>query len=127
MPEVQQVGLDQGRELEHPQAIGDAAPIAPDALGKLLLGPPELREQPLVGLGLFHRIQIFAEQVFDQRQFQALGVGRFPDNGGNAGQAGQLGSAPAPLADDELVALADAPDDHRLQNACLLKRCREVS
>ena len=99
-PPRAQVSLDQGRELEQPQTVGDAAPIAPDALGKLLLGPPELREQSLVGLGLFHRIQIFALDVFDERHFQCKLVWNVAHNGGDFIQAGALCRAPTTFAGD---------------------------
>src|SRR3989304_1160342 len=51
-PAGSKIGLDGLGELEKPEAVGDAAPILADALGELLLGPGELRQELLIGLGL---------------------------------------------------------------------------
>src|SRR5262249_7639064 len=120
-----EVFLDLGRELEQSNAVGDAAPITADALRQLLLRPSELREQPLIGLGLFHGIQVFAKEVFHQRQFEALGVSRFPDDRWNLCQSSDFGGAPATLTDDELIALSHSPHHHRLKNAGTPKGRRE--
>src|SRR3989304_9222156 len=105
-PAGSQIGLDRLRELEKPEAVGDAAPILADALCQLLLGPGELRQEFLVGLGLLDRVQILAEQVLDQGELQALGIRRLAYPCGDLLQARELCRAPPPLADDELIPLS---------------------
>src|SRR5689334_5546673 len=117
-----QIGLDRLGQLQKTQAVRDAAAVARDSLGQLFLRPPEFGEQALVGLRLFHRIEVFAEQVLHQGELEGLGVGRFPDDGRNFHYSSHLCCSPTPLADDQLVALAESPDDHRLQHAALLQR-----
>ena len=114
-----QVRLDDLGELQQAQAVGDAAAVALDALGQLFLRPCELGEQALIGLRLFHRVQVLAQQVLHQGQLEALRVGRLADDRGDPGEAGQLGGPPAPLAHDQLVTIAQAPYDNRLQDAAL--------
>jgi len=53
-----------------------------DAPGELLLRPAELAEELFVGLGLIDRIQVFAEQVLDERKLEAFGIGRVADDRG---------------------------------------------
>ncbi len=118
-PSRAQVVLDQRRELEQPQAVGDAAPVASDSLRKLLLRPPELGKQALIGLGLLHRVQVFTQEVLDQCHLEALGIGGVPDDRGNRRQARELCGAPTPLTDDELIALAQPPNHDGLKDSGL--------
>ena len=52
-----------------------AAALA-DGLGEARLGAAEFGHEPLVGLGLFERRQILALQIFDERDFERLGIGK---------------------------------------------------
>ena len=114
-------------ELEQPQAVGDAAAVSPNALGQLFLRPSELGEQPLIRLRLFHRVQILAQQILDERQLEALRVGGLADDRGDPGEARQLGGPPPALADDELIAFAEPPHDDGLQYAALRQVTRQIT
>ena len=93
------------RQSEQPETVGDRAPILADPLGQLLLGPAELREQLLIGLGLLHRVQVLAEEVLDERQLQALGVRSLTHDGGDPLEPSLAGRPPPPLAGDQLPAI----------------------
>ncbi len=116
-PPDAQIRLDLLRKSQESQRVRDRAAVAADPPGELLLSPAELSEQLLVGLGLFDRIQILAEQILDEGELETLGVGRVTNDRGNAFESGLSGGAPAALAGDELVASASPPDDHRLDDS----------
>jgi len=120
---ARKVRLDDVRELEQSHAVGDAAPVALNALRELFLGPAELGEEALIGLRFLHRVQILAEQVLDQGQLEALRVGHLANDRGDVDKAGQLGGPPAALADDQLIAFTNASDDDGLEYAALRQRC----
>ena len=44
-----------------------------------------------------------------------------------AADPGELGCAPPPLPDDDLIALPEPANDHRLEDPGLAKRSREIS
>src|SRR6266540_7499150 len=98
-----QVGLDLVRQPEQPQGVRDGGPVAPDPLRELLLGPAELGQEVPVGLGFLHGDQVFAEQVLDQRQLEALGIGRFPHDRGDPLESGLTCRPPATLSGNELI------------------------
>src|SRR5262249_20427069 len=119
--------LDHARELEQAKAIGDAAAILADALSELFLRPVEFSEKTLIAFRLFHRIEIFTEEVFDECQLERLGIRGVSNNRRDVAQARQAGGAPPPFADDDLELLAMAPDHHRLEQARPLQGCGEVT
>jgi hypothetical protein len=119
--------LDHARELEQAKAIGDAAAILADALSELFLRPVEFSKKPLIAFRLFHRIEIFAEEVFDERQLERLGIRGVPNDSRDVAKAREAGGAPPPLADDDLELLAMAPDHHGLEQARPLQGCGEVT
>src|SRR4029079_5966738 len=125
-PTGAQIRLDGIGQLQKTQAVCDAAPVPRNSLGELFLRPPKLGEQPLVGFRLFHRVQVLAEQVLHQGQLEGLGIGRIPDHGRDSGYSSHLCGTPAALADHQLIGLAEAPDNHGLQEAALLQRLRQV-
>src|SRR5439155_3423451 len=98
------------------ERVRDRAAVPADAPGKLLLRPAELAEELFVGLGLIDRIQVFAEQVLDERKLEAFGIGRVADDRRDALESGLSSGAPAAFASDELIADASAPDDDRLDH-----------
>src|SRR3990170_5530077 len=126
-PSGSKIGLDRLRELEKPEAVGDAAPILADALGELLLGPGELRQELLVGLGLLDGVQVLAEQVLDEGELQALGIRRLAYHCGNLLETRELGCPPAPLSYDQLVPLPGSPDHDRLDDAGLAQGCGKLT
>ena len=103
--------------------VGKAIPA--DALRELLLGPAELTEELVVRLGLFHRVQILAEQVLDQRDLEALDVRRVAHDGRDAREPGLAGGSPATLARNELIGPVHPPNDHGLDHARRLDRRRQ--
>jgi len=119
--------LNHARELEQAKAIGDAAAIFADALSEFFLRPVEFSEKTLIAFRLFHRIEIFAEEVFDERQLERLGIRSIPNDRGDVAQPCEAGGAPPPLADDDLELLAMAPDHYWLEQARSLQGCREIS
>jgi len=119
------ISLDQLGELEQAKAIGHAAPILADALAKLLLRPSEFSEKSLVGLGFFHRVQVFAQEVFYESQLEGLGIGGFSDDRRNASETCHLRGAPAPLTDNYLKLLTKSPHHDRLQHPSALERLGE--
>jgi hypothetical protein len=119
------ISLDELGELEQAKAIGHAAPILADALAKLLLRPGEFSEKSLVGLGFFHRVQVFAQKVFYESQLEALSITGFSDDRGNASETGYLRSAPASLSHNYLKLLTKSPHHDRLQHPSALERLGE--
>ena len=57
-----------------------------------------------IGLGLFHRVQVLAQEVLDERDLEALDVGGVPHDRGDPVEAGLARRSPAPLAGDQLIA-----------------------
>src|SRR5690606_26555741 len=95
---------------------------------------------------LTDRIQVFALQIFDQRDGEGRAIVELADDDGNRREAREPRRLPAPLAGDDLDAAAiglarprvlagapagasvrpASPHDERLQDAWLANRVREV-
>jgi hypothetical protein len=118
------VRLDELGQLEQAKAIRHAAPILADALAKLLLRPGELGEKSLVCLGFFHRVQVFAEEVFYKSQLESLGIAGLSDDRGYARETGHLSSPPASFTHNYLKLLTKSPNHDRLQNTGALEGLR---
>ena len=73
--------------------------------------------EPVEGLGLLHRVQVFAEKILYERQLQALGVGSLADDDRNSLDPRKLRRTPAALSHDDLIAISHSPYDQRLQEA----------
>ena len=71
------------------------------------------------GLGLLQRAQLLALDVLDQGQLEQAVVRDFAHHDGHGGEPRLLRGAPAPLARDDLVALAVAADEDRLHDPAL--------
>src|SRR5947207_3396417 len=93
---------------------------------ELFLRPAELREQLLIGLGLLHRIQILAEEVFHEGDLEALRIGRIPHDSRNTRQTGLARGPPAPFTGNQLITVSVAAHDDWLNHAGGLDRCREL-
>ena len=66
----------------------------------------------------FDRVEVLALEVLDEGELEHVVVGDLrPDDGRNGPQSGFAGRAPASLPRDELVAVFDLPNDHRLEDA----------
>ena len=106
-----------GRQAEQAKGVRDRAALLADTLGELLLSPAECAEELVVCLGLFHRIEVLAQQVLDQGQLEALRVRDLANDRRDAGRARLPRSAPPPLTGDELITGALSPHDDGLNHA----------
>src|SRR4030095_6795928 len=89
---------------EETETVRNRAPILAHSFGKILLGPAELGEQPLIGFRLLDGIQVFAEQVLDEGELEALDIRCIAHDGRNTRQACELGGPPAPPTTHETTA-----------------------
>ena len=85
-----------------------------------------LIDVPLERLGLFDRVEILALDVFDDGQLGHLAIVDVADLHRHLLPVGGLGGAEAALAGDQLVAVADAADHQRLQDAVGANAVRQV-
>jgi hypothetical protein len=97
--------------------VGDRGAVLADRFGQRFLRHRAVVEQPSVGARFVNRVEVLALDVLDEGHLQQLLVGDLADDDRNAQQPGNLCGAPAALAGDDLEALADAPDDDRLDDA----------
>jgi len=117
-------GLDAAGEREQPQQVGHRRAILADRLCHLRLRQPEIVHELLVALGLFHRVEVGALEVLDERQSEERLVVEDLDDRRDLGPAEPSGGTETPLAGDELVALSTRrrPHGDRLQQAVGLER-----
>src|SRR5690349_14001959 len=125
-PSAPEIGLNLLRKPQQPEAVRDRRAILPDSLGQLLLSPRELRQKLLIGLRRFDRVEILAQQVLDERELDALGVGGLSHDRGDPIEPGLARRAPPPLPRDELVRTSDSPNDDRLDDPRGLDRRRKL-
>ena len=102
-PAGPEVLLDRRGQPEEAERVGDGRPVLAEAPGQLLLGPAELGQEALVGLGRLERVQVLPEEVLDQAELEGLGVARLAHDGRHPRQPRLLGGAPAALPDQDLV------------------------
>ena len=103
-----QIGLHRLRQLEQAERVGDMRPALADHLAELALAVAVLVDELLVADRLLERVEVRALDVLDDREFERLLVADVMDDDRHLVQAGPLRRAPAPLAGDDLVALAAA-------------------
>ena len=121
-----------GGQFQQPQPVCHLRPRAADAVRRLLLGHPEVVDQPPVGARLLDRAQVLALDVLDQRQLQLVAVGRLAHGDRHARQARGGRGAQPPLAGDQPVAhgagLAARQLRHqqRLDHSVLAHRLRQL-
>ncbi|MNS93027.1 hypothetical protein D3C72_1271800 [compost metagenome] len=96
---------DGDRQLQQAQQVGHRCARATDGLGGLGMGQRELADQPLQGLGLFERIEVFALDVLDQRHRDDGAVFQLAHHHRHFVQASQLRGAPAAFAGHDLEAV----------------------
>ena len=97
-----------------------------DELAELLLGMAIFVDQPLIGLRLLDRVEVLALDILDQRDFERFVVAELADDRRDFVQPRPLRRAPAPLAGDDLEAVAVRADDDRLDDAARLDRGGEL-
>ena len=117
--------LDARGEFQQPHAVGDGGAALADFLGDVVLAEPEFLGKPLVGDGFFNRVEVFALNVFDEREFEHLLVPGFADDNGRFLEAELFGGAPAAFARDELVFAVAFAHDERLDDAMFADRLHE--
>jgi len=65
-PAQPQVLLDYIRQPQKAQGIRDGGAILANPASQVLLSPPELRQEALVGMSLLKRIQVFPEEILHE-------------------------------------------------------------
>ena len=106
--------LDFARQPQQANHVRDGGSILACPRCDLLVAEVHFRVQPLQRLRGFHRIQVFALDVLDERNFEDPLVRIILDDGRNFDQTSQLGRAQTTLAGDQLVAGAFATNQERL-------------
>jgi hypothetical protein len=117
--------LELAGQIEQPEVVGDGGAVEAHPLTDLLLGQAVV-DQRAEGVGQLHGIQVVALNVLDEGEFEAILAFNVGDDGGNRLAASGARSAPAPLAHDELVAIARAPDHDGLKDAVKPDRIGEA-
>ena len=92
----------------------------PDALGQFFLRVVQPFDQALICLSFFNRVQVFALDVFQQRDFHHLFFGELHDDRGNRLQSCLLTGADAAFTGDQLVAFDRFAQQYRSEDAMLL-------
>jgi len=94
--------LHRFRKLEKAQHVGDMAAALADDPSDLVLVVFELPTERLLTGRFFERIEVFALDVLDDRQFQCFGIADIEDDDGNVVDAGALRGPPTALAGNDL-------------------------
>ena len=113
-------GLNAGSEIEEPQGVGYRRAGPTDPGRDVLVAEPELIDELAIRIGRLERIQVFALEVLDERQFELLSIGELADDGRDPVEPGGLGRAQPALTGDELVAVDRFSDKDGLEDAVLL-------
>ena len=124
------IGLYFRRQFGQPHHVGDVAAALADDLGDVFLAAFEFVRERVIALRLFHRVEVFALDVFDDRDFERFGLRDVEGNDRHFVQAGELGGAPAAFAGDDLKAIRRAlhrAHHDRLDDAVLLDGGGELS
>src|SRR3546814_15589039 len=66
-------------QIEQADEIGDMAARLVDELAERFLRVPELVDQLTIRLRLFYRVEIFALDIFQQRDFESFGIVNIPN------------------------------------------------
>lgn len=97
---------------------------APNAVGDLFLRQFENGGQLLVGFGFFNRIEIFALEIFDERDFESFFVGGGRTIARHVRQADKFGRTPTAFAANQLEPLVG---ERTTIKGCMTPRCRMES
>ena len=104
--------------------------LLPTIFCDVFLAAFELVRQRVIALRLFHRIEVFALHVLDDRDFECVAVTDLDRNDRHFVQAGELRGTPAAFAGNDLVAILRAlhrPHHDRLDHAMLLDGTGELA
>src|SRR3978361_1213562 len=91
-----------------------------DEPAKLFLGMGIIVDEALIGMRLFDRIEVLALDILNEGDFESFLVAEFTHDRRDFVEARPLRRAPAPLAGDDLEAMAVRADDDRLDDAARL-------
>lgn len=114
---VPQVVLDFGGQFEEPEGVGDGGAAFANLLRGFVLSEIKLLDKLLQSGCFFDGIQVFALEVFDERQFHHFAVVRFANDGGDSFEACQLRGAPTAFAGDDLEFAAAGPNNQGLDDS----------
>jgi hypothetical protein len=110
-------------EVQQAQQVAGGGTRAADGVGRLLVGHAEFVDEALDAHRLLERVEVLALDVLDERHGERGLVGNLAHQHRHFVQAGELRSAPAPFAGDDLVAAAvDRAHQDRLHDALRLDR-----
>lgn len=73
--------------------------------------------QPVERVGDFDRVEVLALDILDERDLHEAVISEFLHDDRNFLESGNAGGAEAALSGDELIAIACAADDERLDDA----------
>ena len=98
-----------------------------DQLGDLSLRHPFIIGKPLISLRFFHRIEVFALDVLDQRKRHHFPLIKLANQRRNLVQTRLLRCPPTAFTRDQLVSTAcQRPHDHRLDHPARSDRFRQL-
>ena len=121
-----EVVSDLGGQAQQPQVVGDGRAVFADGGRNRFLRELQFVGQAAIRLRFLDRIQVFALDVFDQRDREQVGVGDVANDDRHLEKACALCGAPAPLASDDLVTAVDQAHEDRLNDAVAADRLREL-
>ena len=124
-PAVADEFLHRFRQFQQPQRIGHDRAALADFRGDVLLRELELLRQLRIAVRLLDGVQVFALEIFDERQFQHRAVIGLAGDDGNFRQIQKLRRAPAAFAGDQFKKTAAFAHDERLDDALFADRIRE--
>ena len=90
-------------EAQQPDQVRDRGAVLAGARRDLLVTQIHFRVEPIEGLGGLHRVQVFALDILDQRDFQDPVVRIILDDGRNFDQSGQFSRPKASLSGDKFI------------------------
>ncbi len=97
-----------------------------DELGHRILAVPVTADQLLVAFSLLDRVQVFALNILDQRNFGRHRFVEVADDRRDLVQLRLLRGPPTPFAGDNLEAIVNGAHQNRLQYAALDDRCGQL-
>ena len=118
--------LDVLVQVEQAHRIGDTGAGFADAGGDLVLLEGKLAGEAHVSGGFFHRVEILALEVLDERHFEHVAIRRLTLDDGHGGEPEFFRCAPAAFAGDEFELAVHLADDERLDDAVLADRIDKV-
>lgn len=112
-------------EAQKAEGVCDGYTLLARALGGFFLREMKFLHQAVESLRLLDGIQVFALEVFDERDFHGFLVGNIVNDDGNAVHGDKLCGAPAAFASEELISCGTFANDERLDDAGAANRLRQ--